>query len=112
MSTSSSDSVHTLGVTRITIAPGSTQAVFIDINALENNFLFKYQSGGTLEILGATGSLGSTLTAGQLATANQTGYLMGTTEVLSIGGPCRFYLSATSATTLVHMLRGRSAGQQ
>jgi hypothetical protein len=110
MATSSSDSVCTLGVTRMAIAPGSTQALFIDINATENNFLFKYQSGGTLEILGATGPLGSTLTVAQLATANQTGYLVGTSEVLSIGGACRFYLSATGATTLVHMLRGRSAG--
>src|ERR1700731_232468 len=109
MSTSSSDSITTLGATRIIIAPGSTQALFMDMNALENNYLIKYYSGGTLEIFGATGQMGSTLTAAQLATANQTGYLVGTSEILSIGGPARFYLSATSATTIVHMLRGRSA---
>lgn len=110
MSTSSDDSVMTLGATRMVIPVGSSLALYVDINATENNLLFKYYSGGTLEIFGATGPLGSTLTQAQLTASNQTGYLVGTSEILSIGGPCRFYLSATGATCIVHMIRGRSAG--
>jgi hypothetical protein len=102
--------VKTIAPSRITIAPGSTLAFFVDTQAGMNNLLFKYYSGGTLEILGATGMQGSTLTAGQLASANQTGYLVGTSEVLSIKGDTRFYLSATGATTIVHVLKGRSGG--
>ena len=57
----------------------------------------KYLSGGTLEILGT-----SAQTAG-------TGYLMGTSEALTFGGPTAFFLSSTGATSIVALIRSIDA---
>lgn len=108
MATSSNDSVYGLETSRINVGVGSTIAILVEPIVGQQNIVLKYFSGGTLEILGV--SAGVTLTAAQLGTANQTGYLMGTTEVLTLDGPARFYLSSTAATTIVMVIRGKSAG--
>lgn len=108
MATSSADSIFGLGTTRITIGVGSTLAFLLTHVAGQNSTVLKYFSGGTLEVIGVAD--GVTLTAAQLGAANQTGYIMGTTEVLSIDGPVRCYLSATAATTVVMALLGKSQG--
>lgn len=108
MATSGSDSIFGLATSRIEVPPGSTQAVLFEALAGQNSVLLKYFSGGTLEILGV--STGVTLTAVQLAAANQSGYLMGTSEILALDGPVRCYLSSTGATTTVMVIRGKTAG--
>ena len=123
---SSAEDIYSLFPARVTVPPGATQAVFVDVLAGQKAITIKYLSGGTLEILPATLGAsfsagastvnqnfffhGSTHTAAALALLNGTGYLMGTNEILNISGPCRFYLSATGATTLLTTLRGLNAG--
>lgn len=97
---------------RATIAPGATLALFMSPIAGQAAWTVKYLSGGTLEILGATlPSAGATISAADLVALSGTGYLMGTTEALSLDGPASFYLSALSATTMVTFLRGKTANQ-
>ena len=62
------------------------------------NLTIKYAGGGTLEILGA-----SAQTAG-------TGYVLGSSEALNIGGPVEFFLSSTGATSIAHIIRGKTVG--
>lgn len=108
MSTSSNDSIFSLQTDRINVGLGATLAVLYDQTATQNSILLKYFSGGTLEIIGV--SFGVTLTAAQMATASGTGYVVGTTEILSIDGPARFYLMSTGATTVVMSIRGKTPG--
>lgn len=108
MSTSSYDSVFGLGTTLLKIGVGSTIAQLITGVAGQNNLLLKVQSGGTLEIIGVPE--GVTLTQAQLAAANQNHYILGASEILSLGGPVRLYLSATGATTIVMCMRGIASG--
>ena len=97
---------------RLHIPVGATLATLMEPIAGQISWVVKYLSGGTLEILGATlPTAGSTLSAGDLSTLSGTGYLMGTSEALSIDGPARFYLSSTSATTVITVLRGKTSGQ-
>lgn len=123
---SSSDSIYSVYPSRFYVGVGATIAVFMSVLPGEQAVTVKYMNGGTLEILPA--SLGMSFTPGistygsyafsggstqsqqMLANLSGTGYLLGTTEVLNIAGPCAFYLSATGATTLVSTIRGLSAG--
>ena len=123
---SSAEDIYSVFPARVTVPPGSTQAIFVDVLSGQKAITIKYLSGGTLEILPATLGVsfvpgastingtyfihGSTQTAAMLGALNGTGYLMGTNEILNISGPCRFYLSATGATTLVTTIRGLNAG--
>lgn len=109
MSTSSYDSIFSLGTTNIIVPVGATVAVLIEGIAGQNSTLLKYVSGGTLSVVGV--ATGVTLTAAELASAVGNHYVMGTSEVLSIDGPARFYLMATGATTTVSAIRGRTQGQ-
>jgi hypothetical protein len=112
MSTTSYDSVFGFRTSRLTIPPGASQAVFVDGIAGQNTLVIKYFSGGTLEILGATivNGVQTTLAPLDLAGLNGTGYLMTAAETLIFQGDPRFYLSATSATTVVMVLRGMGQG--
>lgn len=107
MSTSSTDSIFSVGTTQIAIPPGATLAVLIAGVAGQNSLLLKYGSGGTLYAMGVGD--GATLTANQLALA-PAHYLVGTSETLSFDGPARLYLASLSATTLVYGIYGRSQG--
>lgn len=107
MSTSSSDSVFSLGTTLIQLTPGGSFPVFFQSVAGQNGWHIKYQSGGTLFLIGS--QLGTTISSAALLGA--TGhYMFGVNEALDIGGPCNFYLVALGATTLVNALRTFSSG--
>lgn len=106
MATSSFDSVYSFGSTKIAVPVGATLALLITANAFQSAITLKYFSGGTLELIGCP--QGTTLTAQNLSDASGQHYLFATNETLNIGGPARFYLSSTSATTVVMALRGKS----
>lgn len=76
---------------------GLSQIVGVTVLPGQVSTLFKYFSGGSLEIGGASLTWGS-------------GYLMAVGEALSIDNAATFYLAATGATTIAYSLRGRSAG--
>jgi hypothetical protein len=104
---SSSDAIFGLGATQVVIAPGGSFAQWVDVVPREGALILKYFSGGTLEIQGSP--LGSTMPGASLAAVAGTGYIMGTSEVLSIGGPCRFYMLAGGTTCTAMILRGLTA---
>ena len=122
---SSNDDLYSVLPTRFFVGVGATVAVFLDNFPGQKSLTVKYMNGGTLEILpasvgasfvqgtstiGTPFSAGSTQSLAMLAALSGTGYLMGTSEVLTFDGPTRMYLSATSATTTVCIIRGLSAG--
>lgn len=109
------DDIVTVIPSRVNVGVGATIATYMDVVPGQKNITIKYISGGTLEILGVTyGSFGgtffagSTLSAQALANANGTGWIV-QSEILSFDGPCRFYLSSTGATSIVHVIRAVSA---
>ena len=128
---SSSDDIFALYPQRYTIGVGATLAQWIDILPAEKSLTVKYLSGGTLEILPALSgasliaaavagasqgvgfyqpTAGTTQTPAMLAALSGTGYLMGTSEVLTVDGAPRIYLSATGITTFVTVIRACGAG--
>lgn len=109
----SSADIFAVTSSRTAVPPGATLAVFMQPVAGQGSWTLKNFSGGTLEIFGATittTGAGSTLPAADLVSLSGTGYLFGALEVLSITGPASFYLSSLSATTVVMVVRGKSAG--
>lgn len=105
---SSSDGLFGLVASQKVVAPGATNAVFIDCVNRQGSVLVKILSGGgTLEIHGTP--TGSTLAGASLAPLIGTGYLLGGSEVLSVDGPARFYLMATGATMIACLLKGLTA---
>lgn len=102
----SSDAIYGVGATQVIVPPGATNAQFIDVVSREVGIVFKYFTGGTLEIQTAVN--GTTMSGASLAGLLGTGYILGTAEVMSIDGPCRFYLMATGTTATAHVLRGLS----
>lgn len=128
---SSDDNIFSTYTQRIQIPFGATLAVFVNALPAQKAIAIKYLSGGTLEILPSLGGVsllaaqvaggsqtaghyqvpfGTTQTAQALANLNQTGYLMGTSEVLTFDGTPSFYLSATGASVFVAIIRGCGAG--
>lgn len=105
------DNVFSVLPQRIIIGVGATAAQLFDASTTPgaNSIILKYFSGGTLEILGVT--TGVTLSAAELIAAAGSGYIMGSSEILNIGGPVRLYLAASGATTIVHAITMRSQGQ-
>ena len=124
MSSSSSDSIFSLATSRVVVPVGAPLAVFMAPYPGQVGWQVKYYTGGTLEILQSTTgasfisnsysapyfSAGSTQTPQQLANLSGTGYLIGTSEALSLTGPASFYLSSTGATSIAMVIRALSAG--
>jgi len=123
MAISSSDSVWTVGATRIQVPVGATLAIFCQPQAAQVSWLLKYISGGTCEILttGIGSSVanlffGTTLPAATLAAFNGQGFLLGPLgagsnwESIQIPGPAQFYLSSTGATSIVAALLFKGQG--
>lgn len=124
----SAPSQLTYGVntSRTYVGVGGTLALFVDSTPGQIYTTVKYMNGGTLEILPASLGIsfapgvstvnqgfflaGSTQSLAMLGTLSGTGYLLGTTEVFTLNGPARFYLSALSATTLVCITKHLGAG--
>lgn len=113
MSTSSTDSIFGLKTSRLVIPAGVTVGILVDGNAVAGNTQtrLKYHSGGTLHVIGVTA--GVTLAAADLdaAITNNASYLVGSSEVLELRGPTRFYLGAEAATTIAYLIQGRTQGQ-
>ena len=65
--------------------------------------ILKYVSGGSLSIIGASSSIGSTYATGQL-------YTLGTGEILNISQSGTLFLQASGATCVAQILRLRGAG--
>lgn len=65
----------------------------------QNALLIKYISGGSLVVGGATCINGSALAVG-----GANGYLMGTSEVLSMNTSGTVYLTAKGATAICHVV--------
>lgn len=108
MSTSSSDSIFSVGTTQIAVPPGATLALLVVPFTFENHTSLKNGSGGTCFIVGCP--TGVTLTAAELAQASNH-YLLGVSEFLSLDGPVRFYLANIgSGTHIIYPLFGKSAG--
>lgn len=106
-----------LGATQFIVAPGATLALLVTAEAWECGSGIKYFTGGSLEIQpappyqGGFGySGGATWAGASLVNLIGKGYLMGTTEAISISGPARYYLMATGATVTCFKLVSYSAG--
>jgi len=117
MTTTSYDSICSIGSTRITIPVGATLAVFMSPFTGQISQLLKLTAGGTCEVLApgltqiASGVfLGTTMAAATLAAISGQGYCLSTNEILSINGPACFYLSSTSATSMIHSIWGKGQG--
>lgn len=95
---SANDLIYNLGQTNIVIAPAGNATQVLPPRCAKS-VAFKYASGGSLSIMnGPTGA------------SPITGYLMSTTEVVSLNGPVTFFLAATGATATASILFGLSAG--
>lgn len=93
---SANDLIYSLGVTQIpvgvslasgalqVIPPGRTKAIS-----------FKWSSGGSLVLLN-----------GFSQSAQTAGYLMGTSEVMSIGGPALFFVAGGGSTAIMDVIFG------
>lgn len=97
--------LHGLETVQYTIGTGMSAFATVSVEAKLINNTFKYVSGGTLWVVGSS-QQAAAVTNGLTVT----GYLVGTSEVLSFNGPAVFYLYALSATTIVHSLQGFSQG--
>lgn len=107
MSTSSSDSIFSLGTTQIAVPPGATLGLLITPFVFENHTSFKNGAGGTCYVVGV--GQNATLSAADLAGAANH-YLLGVSEFLSLDGPVKFYFANTgSATHIIYPLFGRSS---
>lgn len=91
---------------QVVVPAGATLAVLVTQLPSESALTLKYVSGGTAYILGFTA--GMSLTAAELATGASTGYVLGSTEVLSFGGAAQFYVGSLGATSILHVMRGLS----
>lgn len=97
MAGSSNQYAYQLGATLVTVATGAT-ATQISPPRCTNGIYFGYQSGGSLAIVNAQGQ-----TCAQ-------GYLMGTTEHITIEGPSTFFLAAGGSTAIAAIVFKYSAG--
>lgn len=98
---------------------GATVAVLISPLDGETGSLIKYFTGGSLEIVqapvrhdtyGQSSLIGLTWAGASLVALQGTGYLFGSSEVVSVDGPARYYLMATGATVTCYLLKGLTAG--
>lgn len=95
---SANDLIYNLGQTNVAIPIGAT-AIQIFPPRTTQSIAIKYASGGTLAIVNNQGGI---------AAAN--GYIMGTSEVVSLNGPVSFFLAAGGSTSVASILFGYSAG--
>ena len=98
------EDVFSFGITRCAV--GLSALMEIDLRFIRGSIScqFKQFSGMTLEIVSGV-SAGS-----NPASVRGTGYPIGPTEIISLGGPTKFYLCATGSTAIVPMLIGLSQG--
>lgn len=120
--------LNSLATSNAVVNPGATKAIFIDVLPGQVWTLVKnIGNTGGLEILQcSTGASligggsqvpyapnftsGSTQTLNMLAALSGTGYTMANNEVLTLPGPCRFYVSAPSASCSIAVIKGLGTG--
>lgn len=95
--------IASLGATRFAV--GLSQVVRITPTQQLYAESYKIISGGSLEIVPPCLS-GSSTSTGNWGV----GYLFGTSEVVSVGGPATAYFAATGATVVVCALLGYTYG--
>lgn len=95
------EDVLSFGVTRIAV--GLSALSYVRLNTIPSSLSaqFKILSGGSLEIVSGV-SAGS-----DPALLRNTGYLVGSNEIVSVGGAVSMYLAATGNTCVVGMLIGK-----
>lgn len=93
---SANDLVYQVGITLVPI--GITSGVQLSPGRGVLTQTLKWQSGGTLAMVNQAG-----------ATTAQ-GYILGTSEVVNIGGPATFFLAASGSTAIAAIAFGYSAG--
>lgn len=96
MSTSSSDRIFNVVADKVTV--GLSGAISLTGMPSQSALLIKYVSGGSLEVGGLTNYAGATFSWGN-------GYLMGTSEALSLNCGGNVYLRATGATAICGVIR-------
>lgn len=95
---SANDLIYNLGQTNIAIPAGVTATQIIPPRTTKS-IAFKYASGGSLAVVNALSGITAT-----------NGYILGTTEVVSLNGPVSFFLAASGSTAVASVLFGYSAG--
>lgn len=105
---SSSDDLYGVATSRFTVSAGSTLAFFVDAIAGQKSLMLSYFSGGTCEIFEAIN--GTTMNGTTLASFNNTGNVLAAGQVLSLDGSPRFYVNALGATSILQVIKGKSAG--
>lgn len=120
--------LYSISPSRVNVPPGATQAVFVDVQAGELFTLIKNVGNtGGIELLQCSSGAslpsggsqlyttpnfisGSTQTLAELVALSGTGYPLASNEVVTLNGPCRFYLNAPSATCTVALIKGLGSG--
>lgn len=93
---SANDLIYNLGVTQIPVGISLASAAYqILPPARTRSVTFKWASGGSLVLLN-----------GFSQSAQTAGYLMGSSEVMSIGGPAMFFLAGGGSTSIVSVVFG------
>lgn len=111
------------------ISPGATLAFFVNVSSGQRNIILKNTgTSGIVELLPcSTGASlpsggsqlyttpnfisGSTQSAAMLVALSGSGYPLAATEVLTLSGPCRFYLNNLGGVTnTVAMIKGIGSG--
>lgn len=98
--------VSSLQTSLVTVKAGGSSAMAMLATAGQVGWLFKYASGGSLEIHSAAVGI----SAGSALASGSSGYLMASTEVMSIAGPARFFLVATGSDAVVNVVRAMGPG--
>lgn len=100
---SSSDGVF--GITTgnfLTVGTGGSLTQFIGVDRLQTSVMIK--AGATCILFGTT--TGSTMAGASIVAGFSLGYPMAAGEVITLDGPCPFYVGAAGATAAVHILKG------
>ena len=93
---SANDLIYQLGITQIPIGISLASGALLVIPPTRTKSVtFKWSSGGSLVLLNAYS-----------LSAQTAGYLMGTSEVLSIGGPAPFFAAAGGSTAIMDIIFG------
>lgn len=120
MSTTSYDSIWSVGATQIVVPVGVTLAVFCTPQQGQQAWQFKCLAGGSCEILPTgigTSNLnyffGTTTNGGTLVALSGKGYPLSISappETVALNGPASFYLSSLGVTSVVAALLFKGAG--
>lgn len=103
MAGSSQQFTYGFGVTQVPVGTGGAANVRIVPPQYANGMFLKYLSGGTLAIVsnGLSGSPGASAALG---------YILSTTDVISIEGPASFFLAASGTTAIAQIAFKLSSG--